>query len=74
MLTTRAFGDLVLSGSDDETLRLSHAETGRQRRCFEVPLASVLCVAFSPDGRRALSGDDSHALRLQNLALESRAR
>jgi WD40 repeat protein len=39
----------------DTALRLWDVETGREMRCFEGHPRLVGCVAFSPDGRRALS-------------------
>jgi hypothetical protein len=49
-------GELALSASDDNTVRLWEVESGRALRVFEGHSASVWSVAFSPDGRHALSG------------------
>ncbi|RMF77353.1 MAG: TIR domain-containing protein, partial [Chloroflexi bacterium] len=67
-------GRRVLSGSDDQTLRLWDAETGTLLRVFEGHTASVNSVAFSPPsphrdggtegGLRVLSGSDDQTLRL----------
>ena len=52
-------GSRIVSGGDDETLRLWNADTGQP---IGEPLtghtAAVLSVAFSPDGKRIASGGD----------------
>jgi hypothetical protein len=58
-------GRRILSGSDDNTLRLWDAATGQP---IGPPLKghanAVNAVAFSPDGRRLLSGSTDNTLRL----------
>jgi hypothetical protein len=58
-------GRRIVSGSDDNTLRLWDAETGA---AVGAPLeghgGSVRAVAFSPDGRRIVSGSWDKTLRL----------
>jgi WD40 repeat protein len=51
-------GRRLLSGSDDETLRLWDAESGQEVRAFTGHQGRVTSVAFAPDGRRLLSGGD----------------
>jgi serine/threonine protein kinase len=48
-------GCLALSGSSDQTMRLWDVATGKELLRFQHPFW-VMAVAFSPDGRRALSG------------------
>ncbi len=67
-MTSVAFspdGHRIVSGSDDNTVRLWDAATGQP---IGQPLtghnAPVASVAFSPDGKRIVSGSDDHTLRL----------
>src|SRR5271163_284354 len=46
----------VLTGSADETARLWDAATGREITAFRGHEGPVYSVAFSPDGRRMLTG------------------
>jgi small GTP-binding protein len=70
-------GQFALSGSEDDSLRLWDLKSGR---CLHVlqqqsqtadhwnpHLRTVFAVAFSPDGRRALSGSGDGSLRLWQL-------
>jgi outer membrane protein assembly factor BamB len=49
-------GKHLLTGSDDGILRLWDIASGQERRQFHGHRGFVYGVAFSPDGRRALSG------------------
>jgi WD40 repeat protein len=49
-------GKLLLTGGEDSTLRLWDLETGREVRRFAGHEGRVRAVAFSPDGRQAVSG------------------
>jgi WD40 repeat protein/uncharacterized caspase-like protein len=60
----------MLSGSYDRTLELWDLETGRLLRTFRGHSGLITSVAFSPDGRRVLSGSDetSDAIKLWDPA------
>jgi WD40 repeat protein/uncharacterized caspase-like protein len=61
-------GKLVLSGSEDKTLKLWDASTGALVRSFEGHLDEVTSVAFSPDGTRVLSGSKDKTVKLWDVA------
>ena len=49
-------GKLLLTGGEDKTMRLWDLETGKEVRRFEGHTDKVRAVAFSPDGKQAVSG------------------
>jgi WD40 repeat protein len=55
---------MTVSGSEDKTLKLWEAATGRELRTFSGHSKGVKSVAFSPDGRTALSGSGDKTLKL----------
>jgi len=58
-------GKRVVSGSDDNTVRIWDAETGQTvSGPFEGHTNAVTSVAFSHDGKRVVSGSDDHAVRI----------
>jgi WD40 repeat protein/serine/threonine protein kinase len=57
-------GQLLLSGSVDETVRLTEAATGRSIRAFEGHTDRLTSVAFSPDAKHILSASHDRTLRL----------
>jgi len=66
-LSLSADATLLLSGSDDETVRLWHLETGAVVKVFPA-FSAVNCVAFSPDRSLAACGCDDASVRLWDLA------
>ncbi|EDR04490.1 uncharacterized protein LACBIDRAFT_391733 [Laccaria bicolor S238N-H82] len=58
-------GRRVVSGSDDETIRIWDAETGKLvGEPFQGHTYYITSVAFSPDGRRVLSGSCDKTIRV----------
>ncbi|KAH8799655.1 hypothetical protein F5884DRAFT_112869 [Xylogone sp. PMI_703] len=57
-------GKQVVSGSDDETVRLWDATTGAVLQTLEGHSGWVNSVAFSPDGKQVISGSDDETVRL----------
>ena len=49
-------GKLLVTGSDDKTVRLWQFESGKELRALRASATFVLSVAISADGRRVLSG------------------
>ena len=58
----------MLSGSDDETLKLWDVSTGQLIRTFEGHSNSISSVAFSSDGARILSGSGDKTAKLWDAA------
>src|SRR5829696_7541095 len=59
-----ADGKRVLTNSEDGTLRLWDADTGKQLRVFEGHTLGVIGAALSPDGKRVLSASFDKTVRL----------
>jgi WD40 repeat protein len=57
----------VISGSADRTVRLWDTATGRELAQFTGHEGGVSRVAFSPDGRRAISSDTEGVIKLWQL-------
>jgi WD40 repeat protein len=60
-------GRSVLTGSDDQTLKLWDVSTGEEIRSFTGHTSLVSSVTFSPDGRYALSGSWDQTLKLWDV-------
>jgi WD40 repeat protein/serine/threonine protein kinase len=63
-----ADGRFVLSGSEDRTLKLWEAATGRCLHTLEGHTGSVYSVCLSKDGRYAVSGSGDKSVKLWDLA------
>ncbi|KAH6714535.1 vegetative incompatibility protein HET-E-1 [Leptodontidium sp. MPI-SDFR-AT-0119] len=61
-------GTQVVSGSDDNTVRLWDAATGAALQTLEGHSSSVRSVAFSPDGTQVVSGSGDNTVRLWDAA------
>ncbi|RMH16177.1 MAG: hypothetical protein D6698_10060, partial [Gammaproteobacteria bacterium] len=57
-----------MSGSEDNTIRLWNADTGKEVRVLYGHHSKVGSVAFSPDGQRIISGSIDSTTRLWDLA------
>ena len=61
-------GKQVVSGSDDQTVRLWDAAAGAALQALEGHTDSISSVAFSPDGKQVVSGSDDQTVRLWDTA------
>ena len=57
-------GRFIVSGSDDRTVKVWEAESGRLLRSLEGHTDDVNAVAVSPDGRFIVSGSGDHTVKV----------
>ena len=57
-------GMRIISGSDDKTIQIWDAQSGKLENTLEGHTSSVLSVAYSPDGMRIISGSDDKTIRI----------
>ena len=60
-------GRTIVSGSEDRTVKVWEAESGRLLRSLEGHTSGVWAVAVSPDGRTIVSGSEDRTLRAWDL-------
>ncbi|MFH1738775.1 MAG: GTP-binding protein [bacterium] len=60
-------GRRVVSGSDDQTLKVWDLETGREVATLAGHTGYVWACAVTPDGRRVVSGSDDKTLKVWDL-------
>jgi WD40 repeat protein len=61
-------GRLIVSASDDKTVRLWEAQTGNLIRAFSGHQGAVTAVAISSDGQRVVSGSKDKSVKIWSAA------
>ncbi|KAJ6003139.1 purine and uridine phosphorylase [Penicillium sp. IBT 35674x] len=57
-------GWLLVSGSEDHTIKIWDPTTGKLRQTLEDHSDGVTSISFSPDGRLLASGSDDHTIKI----------
>ena len=63
-------GKTLVSGSDDNTIKLWDVETGQEIRTLKGHDNYVRSVNFSPDGKTLVSGSADRTIKLWNLGTD----
>ena len=63
-LTVSPDGKVLVSASDDQTIKFWDLSTGRNFRTLKGHTGGVRCVAFSPDGKRLASASWDRTVKL----------
>jgi WD40 repeat protein len=63
-------GGRIVTGSDDQTVKIWQAATGRELLTLKGHAAPVVSVGFSPDGHEIVTGDDARTTRTWRAASE----
>jgi hypothetical protein len=61
-------GELVLSGSEDNAIRVWDVANGESRKVLRGHGSAVRSCAFSPNGQSVLSGSEDQSVRVWNIA------
>src|SRR5207248_138737 len=67
-------GRTLVSGAEDDTVRLWDVVTGKEFRCFGGHTGGVRALAVSRDGSLILSASDDHSIRKWDLSRPARFR
>jgi autophagy-related protein 16-1 len=62
-----ASGSMLLTGSDDRTVRLWDSRSGTRLSSLEIAVKAVMCVGFSQDGHFGLAASGDLSVRVWNL-------
>jgi len=57
-----------VSGSDDKTVKVWDAQTGKKTLTLKGHRDSVFSVSFSPDGKRIVSGSYDNTLKVWDIS------
>ena len=60
-------GAMVLTGSDDRTIKLWDTRNGTRLAALEGAVKGVMCVGFSDDGKHVLGASNDFAVRIWSL-------
>ncbi|MFM6619085.1 MAG: WD40 repeat domain-containing protein [Dolichospermum sp.] len=60
-------GKTVISGSDDQTIKIWDLGTGTEKFTFEGHTYSVRAIALTPDGKTVISGSDDNTIKIWDL-------
>ena len=60
-------GKLIVSASDDKTVRIWDAQTGQELQKMEGHTSSVYSASFSPDGKRIVSSSWDNTVRIWDI-------